>query len=869
VPFVSKKSKSFAYLTPQEMYKDNKRKKIMGTLDYQSSMLEEYRQNIDKKTVALEMPTGSGKTLVGLLVGEFRRRKNNETVLFLCPTNQLVHQVVEQANSKYGIDAIAFTGRQRDYSAKDRQKYVSASAIGVTTYSSFFSNGQLFKDPEVLILDDVHAAENYIVSNWSIRLDRSQVQYSQLCELFKEIMPEWFYQQLSQSEDDMEPYSSCDMLPFPLLEQVMDRYSGILASLQSDTSNYYAYNRIRENLDECNIFLNRNEILIRPWIAPTETFAPFVNSKQRVLMSATLGRGGELERVTGIEDITRLPIAPEWEKTGIGRRFFLYPELANNISIGEAFSSLQSIFRRSVVLVPNNGMATKLIKTFNESMPEVKVFQSQNIETSKNEFINSSDATVILANRYDGIDFPEEESRLLFIFALPKVTNLQERFLIERSSSNILYGERLRTRVIQSVGRCTRRPGDYSLICVFDGRNVSDLSNPKVFPQYPPELRAEMQYGIENSQVINNLQDLIEQSTYFRDQTNEWQSAEDTIISYRDDYSLVNSSSNNQDLDTLQKCARIEVRFQYALWAKDYKRGYEEGQQIISTLSNSSSLKGYYSFWNIIQGCVAYKAISMDGNYFVSGSKCLEQAKLNNNSIRWIPFLAKQLFSNIIEDPEARTDYFEEALPRFERVLTNYRSLGQLQNDIQRILANLQSQDGTEFEQGHRDLGKLLGYISVNPSEHGAPDPYWVLSPGVVLVSEDKIYSEGKGSVKSVPLRHVREALTHEKWIRQNVHQIIEPEIYTVFITTSSTINADAHDPAEGLFYLKRSDLYQWAIKATTTVQRVYSSFTESGNAEWQNSTHTEFLKAQVLPSDALRLFTGRHLTDLTVTKES
>ncbi|WP_162174625.1 DEAD/DEAH box helicase family protein [Bifidobacterium crudilactis] len=388
----------------------------MGTLDYQSSMLEEYRQNIDKKTVALEMPTGSGKTLVGLLVGEFRRRKNNETVLFLCPTNQLVHQVVEQANSKYGIDAIAFTGRQRDYSAKDRQKYVSASAIGVTTYSSFFSNGQLFKDPEVLILDDVHAAENYIVSNWSIRLDRSQVQYSQLCELFKEIMPEWFYQQLSQSEDDMEPYSSCDMLPFPLLEQVMDRYSGILASLQSDTSNYYAYNRIRENLDECNIFLNRNEILIRPWIAPTETFAPFVNSKQRVLMSATLGRGGELERVTGIEDITRLPIAPEWEKTGIGRRFFLYPELANNISIGEAFSSLQSIFRRSVVLVPNNGMATKLIKTFNESMPEVKVFQSQNIETSKNEFINSSDATVILANRYDGIDFPEEESRLLFIF---------------------------------------------------------------------------------------------------------------------------------------------------------------------------------------------------------------------------------------------------------------------------------------------------------------------------------------------------------------------------------------------------------------------------------------------------------------------
>lgn len=41
----------------------------MGPLDYQAAMLDLYIKNVDKKTVALELPTGSGKTLVGLLIG--------------------------------------------------------------------------------------------------------------------------------------------------------------------------------------------------------------------------------------------------------------------------------------------------------------------------------------------------------------------------------------------------------------------------------------------------------------------------------------------------------------------------------------------------------------------------------------------------------------------------------------------------------------------------------------------------------------------------------------------------------------------------------------------------------------------------------
>ena len=64
-----------------------RRRDGVGALwSHQVDQLRTYSGNhLDTADVALELPTGSGKTLVGLLIGEWRRRSRRERVVYACP----------------------------------------------------------------------------------------------------------------------------------------------------------------------------------------------------------------------------------------------------------------------------------------------------------------------------------------------------------------------------------------------------------------------------------------------------------------------------------------------------------------------------------------------------------------------------------------------------------------------------------------------------------------------------------------------------------------------------------------------------------------------------------------------------------------
>lgn len=864
--FKTTKNESFNYSSPQEMYQDNKLKKIMGTLDYQSEMLNLYIENEKNNSIALELPTGSGKTLVGLLIGEYRRRKNKEKILFLCPTNQLVNQVVEQSENKYGIKAIAFCGKQKDYLPKDKTAFSMAKSIGVTTYSSFFSGGSLFSDVDILIMDDVHSCEEYIISNWTIQLNNDSDTFYDIAEILRQHIDENDYINLTERSDDRRDAHFCNMVPMQLMEsEICNLHRKLKDKLEEGSSNYYAFLRLTDNFRECNIYIAHNEIMIRPWIAPTMSFKPFEKVKQRILMSATLGKSGELERITGLKNIYRLPTVNDWDKKGLGRKFFIFPNLSfDKNDCFKIVLRLQEVCKKSVFLVPDLITLRRISDFFKSNMNNVKIFNSTDIIKTKSDFLNENEATLLLANRFDGIDFPDDESRLLFIYNLPRMTNLQEVFLNNKMCASKLYEERIRTRIVQSVGRCSRNASDFSIVCIIGDFVHNDLTKEEKLKKFSPELRAEIKFGQINSEDYKNVDEPLEQAIEFLNRSSAWDDAENDIVELRNDYFDEENVDEKQLNEKLLNSAKEEVMCQYALWKKDYENAYIYAKNAIEFL-DAPSLKGYKCFWHYMASRIAYY-LYLEGRkeYKECCKRELQYASQITTAVRWMSGLSQKLFSNkglfLHED-----DYFDDCIERIENKFASIPNMKKLDSKIDNILEALHSNDGEKFEKGHELLGDMLGYISVNSKEASSPDPYWIINTERVIVSEDKIYEETNDKeIKKIPANHVRQAKAHKDWIEEKEKRISKSaKIYTVMVTNSYNIEEDAKTFAGDIFYINRKEFVKWAEKACKTIRDIYINFSGEGNIEWREQAHDKFKKNKITPTDYINLVSAVMLKEI------
>ena len=354
--------------SPDRLFRDLPRRKHASLYDHQGQILRTYVSNaLNASDVALQLPTGSGKTLVGLLLAEWRRRKFRERVIYLCPTRQLVNQVAEEASAKYGLSVEAFTGKVRDYTPAAKAAYVGGERVAVTTYSSLFNINPFFVNPEVIIVDDAHAAENYIATQWTVRISRfladDENLFKAVASVLKGALSDSNYIRLTGDWQSIDDVTWVDKVPTHKLAQITGELRVAVSENVGDGPQRFAWSMLADHLCACQLYVSSSEVMIRPLIPPTWAHAPFAGATQRIFMSATLGAGGDLERLTGRSKITRLPIPEGWDRQGIGRRFFIFPEksLTDTESI-KLRRSLMKAAGRSLVLTPSNEIAQEIGK---------------------------------------------------------------------------------------------------------------------------------------------------------------------------------------------------------------------------------------------------------------------------------------------------------------------------------------------------------------------------------------------------------------------------------------------------------------------------------------------------------------------------
>lgn len=815
--------------SPDKLFLQLSRRKLPSVLPHQQSIMQSYvSQCLDVRDVAFQLPTGSGKTLVGLLIAEWRRRKFNERVVYLCPTKQLVNQVAAEAINKYGISVAAFTGSKRNYDPTQSAAYLSAERIAVTNYSSLFNSAPFFEDPDIIILDDAHTSENFIPSMWSVTIDRRTEALSSLFDnivsLIRPALDPGNYARLSSLEENPADAAWVDKIPCPIFATYIDELKTIIDKHFEGEHVNYSWLSIRENLHACQIYLSTSSILIRPLIPPTWDHPPFQNAKQRIYMSATLGLGGDLERLTGRSSIKRLPTPNGFEMQGVGRRFFLFPESAlERENALELCAALMKAAGRSIVLAPSD----YALRPFQELVVDklkYPMFTAKDIEASKAAFLEKKRGVILVANRYDGIDFPHDECRLLIIEGLPKTTNLQERFLVSRMGANVLLADRIKTRIVQAVGRCTRSLEDYSAVIALGSGLPDYLLSPKNQKHLHPALQSEIRFGAEQSRELQQ-SDFLELFDAFLKHDAEWEVAEQQIV----DAQLQLKEEEFPCLSELANSAAHEIRWQQKLWQSDFEEALASVEKILGCLS-SPELKGYRALWNYLAGSCAHLA----GEQGSSSLKIKARGYFTaaKNAAGGIPWLVDLSRFKLTED-QVTQGTNNTVLKQVENIAAVIESLGiyhdkKLASKEKEILDGLKQ--SKQFENAHRRLGELLGFSTGKIESEGSPDPWWIVG-NQCFVFEDYVGAEAESALSVTKARQVE---SHPNWMKANVTETADAEIIPVLVSHIDKVKSAALPHLNMTCFWNTSELKLVANVAISVIRELRTTFTNGDDLEWR-----------------------------------
>ena len=767
---------------------------------HQTQILQTWLDNHKAaRDVAIELPTGAGKTLIGGLIGEFQRQTHKKRVAYLCPTKQLARQCHERLES-YGISAVLLIGQVSDWNPADRARYTSGEAIAVTVYSHVFNSNPAFDDSQYLILDDAHAAEGYVAKPWSVVLDRKESTYMEVLEALSDAFDPLVVNRLKQ-DSPAGQFTSDVYLASPLgvltaatdLERILKSARGP-AEISSDS--VYALRLMQGHLGRCMVYASYRQIQIRPYIPPTHSHTAFDAPHQRLYMSATLGEGGELERSFGRPKIARIPSPQEWETKGTGRRFFMFPELTTDLSKNKAgvspwVSNLIKEAKRAIVLTPDSRSAEEFEEWIGK---DLKVLHATDIEDDLSVFTDASNAVLVLTNRYDGIDLPDDDCRLVILWGLPSRGDLQEKFLAGALGAMEVLQERVRSRIVQGAGRATRNENDFAAVVMLGDDLSSFCTRKDVLNAMRPEVNAEVSFGLDNSLGFES-EEMTENFQTFLAQGDAWTEVEDDLAERRSEAERVYPPGTRE----LSTAARDEVAAYHALWQGELDRALDHVRRVLDALTGGRAPQRYAALWNYLAAAWALlHSRAGGGDTLKESSKAyFHAARSSGRGTLWLSHMAAPSERDLFRAPSTQeVDPLDAAAAqRIVEVLPRIGKPSSFDGEVTRMRGQLLATEATPYEEALVFLGSLMGSMSSgNNGATAAPDACWVFDSHGWVGWEAKSEAEASGELGPVD---VRQAGSHLRYIANDRQEAIPSQSLTFLMTPQERIHPASRAVAE------------------------------------------------------------------------
>jgi len=691
----------------------------------QAEVLTNWFSRRTEKDTVIKLHTGGGKTLTGLLIAQSTINETNEPALYLVPTNQLVNQTLTKARD-LGISAVPYkTGAPLD------DRFLNGTAIMVANYRALFNGRSKFglrgsPDPKrvgIVILDDAHVAFSAVRDSFTmeIRKDKQAEAYKNLTGHFR-----LAFKDVGKigTFDEVVSDTAFDVLevPYWVWHEKLDVVHEVLKPLSEDFA--LTWPLLRDHLHLCHALISRSSFTITPFLPLMDAFPTFFEAPRRVFMSATIADDSEIVRTFGAsKDLVQKSFTSR-SLAGVSERMILIPEVMPfyfdvQRGIKALLPDVAKLGMGSVVLVHSRKAAEawKDVATVAMTTDEVDT-----LVTALQQ--GTTHGPVVFANRYDGIDLPNNSCRVLVMDGLPWGTSDYENFRASALYGGASLTRMLAQRIEQGIGRGARGSGDYCAVILIGSDLSGWIAKDANFRFLTTATRAQLEMGIEISKEVKSIADLGKtiQRLLRRDQ--DW-------VEYHAETLAENVEDESLDNSRLEQAAAERKGFE--LWAYgDYEKAVA---RVTNFLDQRTDVDVQTRGW-MLQ--LAARIADHWGSNERAQDLQREAYSLNRNLARPIALPPYRPLPELGTQERAIANQIPEY--RVRRGL-----LRAFDDCASRLVAESSS---NQFEKALVDLARFLGLSAERFDEGGeGPDVLWILPNKVGLVIEAKSRKKEKNAL--------------------------------------------------------------------------------------------------------------------------
>lgn len=763
--------------------------------EVQATFLKEWWKIKEKRDIVGIANTGSGKTLMGLLMLYSKMNEGIGPVVYLCPDTQLVEQVIDQAKL-HGIPVTQIIRETKTSRQEMPVEFINSQAILVTTFEKMYNGQSIFgvvgtgnrdiQEIGALLVDDAHTCIKKARKQSSFVIPRKNKMYNDILDLFESDIEKQGSGALYAIKKGEKTVSR--LVPYWAYQNKLEALRGIIENHHTD-KNFFIYipfNLIFDYLEKSSCYVSGSGIEITPQQLPLDKIPSFFKAKHRFILSATFNNMPELITELGISEEAVLQPINIRNESSVGERLIISPKrYSSELTDVDMKSLIKKYWKynNNVVVLVSNKEKAKLWEK-----EGALIVDKENVSETVKKLKNSTDNFIVLLNRYDGIDLLGNMCHLLVIDGLPKGSSIRDTAITQMRVESSVTKKMIAQTIEQGLGRSVRSGSDYCVTLLLDNSLLNFISNNNNRKFFSDITRAQLDLGIslsedflkENKSLKESKKEIVNTINLVLTRNSEWISYYKAMTKhYLETYDVV----SNEDFLELAQSEYVALL--------NYKNNkFEDAIKIISEkfIDNSDLTDTDKGWYCQLGGQIIHKVDSTEANNLQVKAKDLNSELLIPAS----PSYAKKTKNTTLQAVKVK------------EWVASYSNATDLKIAIDSILSNLlylPTINSNIFEEHIKQLGSFLGYTSSRPEQeyNDGPDNLW-LSTNNSFVIECK----NEGTSDLFPRKDMEQILHSLVWYKDSF--IDEENVYGIVFRKSNKLAEDCH-AGDNIFSINQEKL--------------------------------------------------------------